>query len=445
MNVRNLIFSLAPLILTTLAFHATGLPQQEAPPFNINDSLPLPVILKQVLASYPTIAKAQEAIRAAEAAVDLAKSGYYPNIGANAGYTYIGPVPELTIPNLGHFVMAPNNNYNAMVGVHGNIYDFEKTSRNVQLEKSNKELAEKNVGLVSQRLTLLTSVSFYTQIYLQEAIRIKETQIATLKQHLDFVTRKEQTGSATQYEILSTQVRLSNAENQEVDLEASRQSEQAVLNSLLGLPVKTRIKVQENFVCSQPEISPDSLIIYALDNRYEMVMARLRENHAQLQLRSVKVMDNPTLSLFAEGGCKNGYFPDLNAFTPNYAAGVGLNITIFDATRRRNSIRMANAHINMTRSDIDLTSRDISTEVYQNETNLLASLKKIDQSNLQVKQAKEALDLAGISYKTGAITNLDLLDAETALEESRVNQLKARIEYAINVVRLNISVGKTIQ
>jgi len=99
----------------------------------------------------------------------------------------------------------------------------------------------------------------------------------------------------------------------------------------------------------------------------------------------------------------------------------------------------------MTRSDIDLTSRDISTEVYQNETNLLASLKKIDQSNLQVKQAKEALDLAGISYKTGAITNLDLLDAETALEESRVNQLKARIEYAINVVRLNISVGKTIQ
>ena len=124
---------------------------------------------------------------------------------------------------------------------------------------------------------------------------------------------------------------------------------------------------------------------------------------------------------------------------------MGLNITIFDATRRRNSIRMANAHINMTRSDIDLTSRDISTEVYQNETNLLASLKKIDQSNLQVKQAKEALDLAGISYKTGAITNLDLLDAETALEESRVNQLKARIEYAINVVRLNISVGKTIQ
>jgi len=53
------------------------------------------------------------------------------------------------------------------------------------------------------------------------------------------VTRKEQTGSATQYEILSTQVRLSNAENQKVDLEASRQTQQAILNSFLGIPVMT--------------------------------------------------------------------------------------------------------------------------------------------------------------------------------------------------------------
>jgi len=444
MKIKNRIIGFVCVIFTGFAFTPGSLAQQAVPAFNANDSLSLPVILRQVLATYPTVAKAQEAIEAAEAGVGMAKSGYYPNAGASAGYTRIGPVPELTIPNLGHFVMAPNDNYNATVAVSENVYDFEKTSRNVAVERSNKELAEKNVALVCQHLTLLTSVSFYTQIYLQEAIHIKETQIATLQQHLDFVTRKEQTGSATQYEILSTQVRLSNAENQKVDLEASRQTQRAILNSLLGIPVQTKIRVQGNFVLAQPAIDPDSLIIYALENRYEMVMSRLREKHAQLQLRSVKVMDNPTLKVYAEGGFKNGYFPDLQKFTANYAAGAGINITIFDATRRRNSIRMANAHIGMAKSDLDQTARDISTEVYQNETNLLASLKKIDQSNLQVKQAKEALELAAISYKTGAITNLDLLDAETALAESRVNLLKARIDYAINVVRLNISVGKPI-
>ena len=217
------------------------------------------------------------------------------------------------------------------------------------------------------------------------------------------------------------------------------------MNSLLGLPVRTVIKVQGNFVYTQPGMNPDSLIPYALDHRYEMVMVHLHEKHAQLELRSTKAMNYPSLGAFVDGGFKNGYFPDLNKFTPNFAAGVGLKVPIFDATRRRSSMRIAASQISMARSDLEQTTRDISTEVYQNETNMLASLKKIDQGNLQVNQAREALELAAISYKTGAITNLDLLDAETALEESRVNLLKARIEYAINVVRLNISVGNPVQ
>ena len=315
--------------------------------------LTLPQILTQVLATYPTVARAQQAIQAAEGEIGLAKSGYYPNITANAGYTRIGPVPELTIPNLGHFVMAPYDNYNATATVYENVYDFEKTERNVQLEKSNKVLAEKNVELVRQRLTLLTSVSYYSLIYLQEAIKIKETQISTLQKHLDFVTRKEQTGSSTHYEVLSTQVRLSNAENQKVDMEASKQTQQAILNSLLGLPVKTPLKVQGNFVSAQPEISSDSLIIYALNNRYEMIMARLRENHAQLHLRAVKVMNNPTLGVFVNGGIKNGYFPDLVTPTPNYAAGLGLNIPIFDATRKHNTIMIANSQISMAKATLN--------------------------------------------------------------------------------------------
>lgn len=445
MKCNCVIFSFVLAAFTLAEINVSALPPQWMSQNGKPDSLSLPRILKQVLTTYPTVVRAQEAIKAAEAEIDMAKSVYYPNISANAGYTRIDPVPELTFPGLGHFIMAPNNNYNAGVNIYENIYDFERTTRKVQLETSKREISEKNVELVRQRLTLVTSVSYYTLVYLQEAIRIKESQIETLQKHLDFVTRKEQTGSATQYEILSTQVRLSSTENQKVDLVTSGQTQQAILNSMMGLPVRSPLTVQGNFVSSQPGISPDSLIIYALDHRYEMAMAHLKAEQDQLNLRSVKAMDNPTLSVFVTGGAKNGYIPDLNKLTPNYAAGVGLNVPIFDAFRRRNTIRLANSQINVSRSDMDQVSRDISTEVYQNETSLKASLKKIDQGMLQVKQAEAALDLASVSFKTGAITNLDLLDAETALEESRVNLLRARTDYAINIVRLNISVGKPIQ
>jgi len=127
MNHKNIIFWFLCISFIGLEFHSTAQTQQEGAQLNVNDSLTLPQILKQVLGSYPSIARAQEAIQAAEGGIGLAKAGYYPNISADAGYTRIGPVPELTIPNLGHFVMAPNDNYDASITVHENIYDFDKT------------------------------------------------------------------------------------------------------------------------------------------------------------------------------------------------------------------------------------------------------------------------------------------------------------------------------
>jgi outer membrane protein len=408
-----------------------------------HDSLDLQEVVKQVITTYPSILKAQEAIQSAEAGIGLAHSGYFPTINADAGYTRLGPVSELSIPQMGTFQIYPQNNYNASVSVYQTIYDFSQTARNIKLEESSKEISEKNVELVKQKLTLITCVSYYSLVYLQEALKIRNIQLETLKEHLDFVTRKMETGSATKYEILSTQVRISIAENQKVDVETAIKTQQAILNSLMGLPVVTKLNVKSTFTLEQPKISFDSLFPYAIDHRYEMVLADLREKHSELHLRSVRAQNNPVLSAFLTGGWKNGYIPDLTVFTGNYAAGVGVHVPVFDATRQKNNIKMANAAINMSKQETAQTSREISTEVFQNEANLKASLQKIKQSELQVQQSQEALALAKVSFSSGSITNLDLLDAETAASESKVSLLKARIDYVIDVVRLNISIGKS--
>jgi outer membrane protein TolC len=175
-----------------------------------------------------------------------------------------------------------------------------------------------------------------------------------------------------------------------------------------------------------------------------MIIAGLNEEHAALHLKVVKVQNNPVLDAFLSGGFKNGFFPDLNEPTLNYAAGIGLRIPIFDATRRKNNIRLANVGINILKLETEQSRREISSEVYQNEALLNASLQKIQQSKLQVRQAEEALELAKVSFSSGVITNLDLLDAQTSAAESKVNLLKAKTDYAVSLARLNISIGKPI-
>jgi len=230
------------------------------PSLNTNDSIGFQQVLQFVLASHPAVLKAEEGIRTAEAGISLAKSGYYPNISAEAGYTRIGPVPSIDIPHLGSFQMAPYNNYNGELDVYETIYDFAKTSRNIKVEESNKEISDNTVGLVKQKLTLSTAVTYYNLVFLQEAIKIKEVEIKNLKDHLDFITRKKETGSAIQYEILSTQVRISGAENQKSDLETSRITQSGMLNSLLGMPVNTQLKVRNSYTLAPPVLQHDSLI-----------------------------------------------------------------------------------------------------------------------------------------------------------------------------------------
>lgn len=52
---------------------------------------------------------------------------------------------------------------------------------------------------------------------------------------------------------------------------------------------------------------------------------------------------------------------------------------------------------------------------------------------LQLSHAQEAFALAETSIKAGSITNLDLLDAATAVLESKLLLLKSKIDYRLNV------------
>jgi outer membrane protein TolC len=406
------------------------------------DSVDLQMVVKGVIETHPSVLKAQEAINSVEAGIGLAKAARYPDIDLGAGYTRIGPVPAISVPGLGSFDMAPANNYNASLNIRQTIYDFSKTQKNIEVAESNKEIAGINVDLVKQKLALMTIANYYTLVYLQEAVHIKMIQLGILEQHLDFVTRKKETGSATEYEILSTKVRISAAKNQKLDLETALSNQLAALNSLLGLPQNTRIKVRNRLLLQPANVQYDSLINYAIVHRNELALVDLREKQAELRLQSLKIENNPIVSAFASGGLKNGYFPDLNQPKANYAAGLGLRVPIFTATRHRNFMLMATSDINSIKQDIEQSRREISSEVLQDAANLRTSLQKIDQSELQLEQAEEARKLADLSFKSGTLTNLDLLDSESLEAESRLNLLRSRTEYMINSAKLEIAIGK---
>lgn len=409
------------------------------------DSLSLTKILSSVIQNYPALKKADKQLVMADAKIGLTKTAYLPNVNFSASYNRIGPVT--TIPFGGkELQLYPPDMYNASVSVNQSIYDFGKTNKNLALDQSSKKLVELSVDQVKQQLSMAVVANFYTINFLEEAIQIKNDQLKTLNEHLQFVQKKAATGSAIQYDIMTTKVRISSIENQKIDLETALQIQISQLNGLLGNPEDKPLLLKKELLDKQVLPSVDSLCQVAFTNRDEMKLALQKEQLAKSKLEVIKVQNNPSLNFIASGGFKNGYFNTNFGDTGkmNYAVGVGLNVPIFDANRSKYAKIQAKADLESNQQDTELTRRSITNEVVESRATAEASLKKVIQSELQLKQATQAYTLADVNYKAGVITNLDLLDSFTALSESKLALYKTKIDYSVSLLKLKIALGQRI-
>jgi len=410
----------------------------------VTDSLSLNEIIREVTTNHPMVKKAMEDLNVADAKIGLAESNYQPNIDFATSYSRMGPISNISIPDLGSFSLVPHDNYSATINVNQTIYDFGKTEKSILLEKQSKELTLQSVEQVKQKLSQAVIANYYTLVYLQEALKIKDQQLETLNEHLKFIKKKQETGSATQYEVLTTEVRISTIENQRTDLETARQIQVCQLNSLLGKPESTKQQVKKDLNVSLPGLQDDVLITSAMQNRDEMKLASEKAKLAQLRYNLTDTQNNPVLNAFLSGGIKNGYIPYLYDPKPNFVAGIGFKVPVFDGKRNKYNLAQAQSAIQSNDQETEIARRNIVNEVVEGEANVKASQKKVDQGELQLRQATQAYTLAKTSFDSGVITNLELLEGSTAVSESRLQLMKAKIDYAVSLYKLKSATGERL-
>jgi outer membrane protein TolC len=408
-----------------------------------SDSLSLKSLIAEVVSTHPTVKSAEEALKNADARIGAARAGYYPVVDANANFSNIGPVMKIYIPSMGTFQLYPENNYSATINLRQVIYDFGRTKTNIELENEGRIIGEKALDQVRQKMAMATVNNFYTLAFLQHAIKIMDEQLATLQSHLKYIETLKSTGSATDYQVLSTKVKISTAESEKSDLIAALGIQQAYLCSLTGNNNRIPV-VREELEVIAPVVTGDSLLSFAYHNRDEMAINHEKAVLAGLRYQFTKTLDKPVINFIAAGGAKNGYLPDLNQLKANYAVGVGISVPIFDGMKTKYNLQQAESAINSLHFENEGTQRNITSEVREAEEYVVSAKQKEMQFRLQLEQAQEAYSLAETSFRSGVITNLELLDANTTVSQSMLMLLKARIDYAASIYRLKAALGERL-
>jgi outer membrane protein len=435
------IFIFLLLIVSRISYSSEN---DEYQSFSATDSLSLKAIISEIIRSHPTVKSAEEALNNADARIGLAKTGNYPFIDFSANLSNLGPVTTISIPDMGTFKLFPENNYSAGINYRQVVYDFGRTRQSIALETQNKAIDETALEQTKQKISAIAVSNFYTLAFLQDAIKIKDEQLVTLNEHLKYVETLKSTGSANEFQVLSTKVKISTVESQKVDLTAALTMQQSFLNSLLGLSDKNIPLVKKELLVELPVIPGDSLFSFAFKNRDEVIMNNEKVSQAQIRYELTKSYKKPVLSLMGTGGAKNGYLPDLNAVRANYVVGAGFLVPIFDAQKTKFNLRQVESSIISLNYQNETTKRNITSEVVEAKVYMKAALQKVNEFELQLQQALKAYTLAEVSFRAGTISNLDLLDTNTSVSESRLLLLKARIDYAASIYRLKAALGERL-
>ncbi|HZV12959.1 MAG TPA: TolC family protein [Candidatus Kapabacteria bacterium] len=405
------------------------------------DSLTIEQVVQQTLRNHPAIVQAEHRTEATEARALESETAKLPTASVQASYTRLEPASGIAFPGLGDFNLYPLNNYDVHIGGEYTIYDFGKADATISASRSNVQTAQDAVELTKTDLAYNAIHTFYTILFLQQSIQVANDQIDALNQHLTITNEKVTTGTATNFDVLTTQVRVGAAQDRKVELESALHQQQTLLHQLLGVPDGKDIPLRGDFAMTSVALNVDSLTEQAFLHRTELKAAKDAEQSAELQYKMSSFGNSPSLKVDALYGFKNGFFPDIDVLRGNLVASLSLQVPVFDGGRTSHQEEETHADMLAEQAHIKNIERQIRADVERSADDIKTALDKYQIANVQVQQATDAVTIARKLFETGSVTNIDLLDAETAEAEAKLARLRVLFTYVMGQYELKQSIG----
>ena len=122
---------------------------------------------------------------------------------------------------------------------------------------------------------------------------------------------------------------------------------------------------------------------------------------------------------------------DTNQFSSinNFSAGLSLNQLIYDGGRSINQIQQARMNLDIAYFNQRLIKTNVIQKVIQSYYNLLQSQKLYDVSKKNLEMSESQVDLVEKQFELGVVKKTDLLKANVANGQARVDVLNKKVNY----------------
>ena len=301
-------------------------------------------------------------------------------------------------------------------------------------------LAREQQRLAVQQVTTATAISYLAVLEAEQAVSAAQSNVQLAETLLALANSQKQAGVAAGIDVARAETRLANQRVQlaqaQTTLDSVRLDLLRIVGGVNGQPFASRVTLRDRMrLTVEPSLDAGEAVKQALTDRAEVSVAEQELKIAETQRKAAGAELLPSVGVFGDYGSSGLKPNDINY--PTRSIGVRIDVPIFNGGRTRSEMQIASSR----QRESDARLRDVRAAVEKDVRQALLNLKtreeQVRSAELAASLASRELALAQDRFKNGVADNIEVVNAQTALENARLILVSSLAQF--NIARLNLA------
>ena len=310
--------------------------------------------------------------------------------------------------------------------------------------------AEAAFADAQQSLITRAAQAYFDVLLAQDNVDLSAAQKKALSEQLAQAKRNFEVGTATIVDTYDAQARYDLSVAKEISDQNDLQIKKQALQQLLGKPPSTLAVLRDSVALPTPNPPDMEQWVRAADEA-SPVIAQSRANFefADKDVSRNKAGHLPTLDL--TGTYRNSSSPAISGLgtllgsdiiSKNTQLGLTLTIPLYQGGGTQSRIRQALSNKDKAEQDLENTKRTVEQTVRQAFVGVNSGVAQVKALEASLVSSKSSLDSTILGREVGVRTNVDILNAQQQLFQTRRDLQQARYNTILSQLKLKSATGR---
>jgi outer membrane protein len=324
-----------------------------------------------------------------------------------------------------------------------------------------KELSTKTTEQTEIQIIENVMKAYYGVLINNERITLFDNNIARVDSLLRTTSALNKNGFAEEIDVDRIQVTLNNLKSERLKFVNLQNLSMALLKYQMNYPMEKELAVAgsiEEFEINE-KLFDEYQEGWDHKNRIEYRLLDTNRRLLELDLKNKYAASLPNLSGFVNLGYStqspdigglfktNTNLQDNGMIGPDKwysfsTFGVTLNVPIFSGLQRTYQVQQAKLALLKTQNSFASLKQGIDLSIQQNSVTYQNSVETLKSQDANMKLADKVAKVTKVKYEQGVGSNIEVIDAESALREAQVNYYNALYDAMISKVDLDKAFAK---